>query len=126
LCRVEFAYVGGEKACKESRHVAEVCSYCSCLDRAAVKCIPRGLVDRVERHLCVAALLGHIFQQGVSCQAYGMTKQEVVQPAASNCPKLSGRLRSPCHALEHSRCSSSETKPGLGRKKVQEVSFGLL
>jgi hypothetical protein len=29
-------------------------------------------------------------------QPYGITKQEVVQPAASNSPKLLGRLRSPC------------------------------
>jgi hypothetical protein len=47
-----------------------------------------------------------------------------VQLAALNRPKLLDRLRSPCQVLEHRSCSSSETKGGLGRKKLQESSSG--
>ena len=53
-----------------------------------------------------------------------MAKQEVVEPAAATCPKLLGRLRSPCQALEHSRCSSSKVNSGAGWKKFQEFSSG--
>ncbi len=63
-------------------------------------------MDRVERHLDVALRLGYVLQECIIFQPYGITKQEVVEPAAMNCPKLFGRFWSPCHALEHSRCSA--------------------
>jgi hypothetical protein len=81
-------------------------------------------MDGVKGHLGVVPRLLDVYEQQIVGKAYRMAKQEVVEPAAANSPKLLGRLRSPCQALEHSRCSSSEVNSGAGWKKLQEFSSG--
>ena len=82
-------------------------------------------MGRIQSELVVASFLAFIFQAPIVCLfQIKETKDEVMNPALSNCPTCLGIMVAVIHCSVKKFDSRSDKKFSFGRKYRYDASFG--